>query len=114
MSSLTENIGHYLELQKQKFLLNVADKTSKVVAEMAVKIIFLLLIVVAFILLSFGLAALVNIWLHSAFWGYIIMAVVFSGLAALFYYRGKTFMVSFIVSDLLNLIYEDEEEDETI
>ncbi len=109
MNTLTENISQYVELQKQKVLLNLAEKTSRLVADVSVKLVFLLLAVIALLLLSFGLAILINIWLMSSVWGFFIMAALLGGSAVVFLYRGKAKVTEIIVDDLLDLLYEDDE-----
>lgn len=111
MKSLVESIRQYIELQKQKLFLSVADKVSRVIADAAARIVFLLLGIVSFIMVSFGFAIVLNTWLKSPFWGFFIMAAFFASAAVFFYYAGKKWLTEFIVNDILNLMYEDEEQE---
>ncbi len=110
MNSITDHIKQYIDLQKQRVLLNVADKTSRLVAEVTIYLVFALAGFIALLLLGFGLAMAVNVWLQSSYWGFFIMALVFAVLGLLLFFRGKKWVTNIIAGDILNMLYEDDEE----
>ena len=63
-----------IELAKIEIKEQVALIASKVVY-LAIAVILAFLVLVS---LNIGLAALINVWLHSAFWGFFIVAVFYA------------------------------------
>ncbi len=108
--SLSEHINEYIDLQKEKFLLNAAHKSSRVFAELLVKAVYVLCIFIAILMLSFGIAFALNTYFLNWYVGFLILSVFYAILAFFLYKRGKSMLGNFLTYELLNIFYEDENE----
>ncbi|MCP9768933.1 hypothetical protein EGI22_13520 [Lacihabitans sp. LS3-19] len=106
-NTFSENIGEYLELQKEKLILNLADRSSKIMANLAVRIAYLISAIFFVFFLSLGVALLLNNWLNSSFLGFLIVSIIFLFSFVLLLNRGKNLFRFFFEWILLNIIYDE-------
>ena len=105
--NLAENLGEYINLQKQKLLLGAADTTSRIFADLIVKLFFVIFALLALMMLAIGCSLFLNSYLNSDFLGFIIIAVLFA-LSGLLLYRFTEEPIKKILSnEFLNIIYDE-------
>lgn len=105
--SLTGQLKKYVDLQKEKTLLGLVDKSSNVLAEMAVKLVFLVLAFLAFTMLCFGFAFFLNSRLQSPFAGFFITGAVLVLTGVVLFLSGKEWLAELFGNDLIHSIYKD-------
>lgn len=106
---LKENIAEYIELQKEKMLLDAADKTSNIVAEVVLRFSYLILVLFSALFLSIVLAKILNQYTQSEVIGYLVMAAVYLSAFLFIFYKAGKWMGNFIACEFLNILYHSKE-----
>ena len=106
-SSLKDKIEDYIELRKDLFILKSSKKASKILANLAVRLSFILFILVAIMFSAVGVAGILNDYFHNGYAGYFIVSGVFIILSILIFLRGKNLLLNYIGETLLNIFYDE-------
>ena len=106
--SISEQVAEYLELQKEKVILGFVDKTSKVMAKIAFRLTYVFCGIFSIFFLSLGFASLINIWLESMFYGYLIVALIYFLALIFLIFKGQKLMSRFLGWIMLSIVLDEE------
>ena len=109
MSGLKDNIEEYIYLQKERLILNVADKTSDVVSAVGVRLAFMVSGLFAIIFLSISFALGLNYLLQSSFLGFLIVALIYAVASFLLFKNGEHWFGRVIAKEMLDIFYKDKD-----
>lgn len=105
--NLAENIGEYIDLQKQKLLLGAADTTSRIFADLIVKLFFVIFALLAILMLAIGFSLFLNTYLDSSYLGFMLIAVLFAFSGILLYRFTEEPIKKILSNEFLNIIYDE-------
>ncbi|WP_341225783.1 hypothetical protein [uncultured Arcticibacterium sp.] len=109
MPGLKENLEEYIDLQKERLILNVADKSSDVVSAMGVRLAYMMCALFAVVFLSLSLAMGINYMADSQFLGFVIVAFIYAFLSFLLFKNGEKWFGKIIAREMLDIIYKEED-----
>ncbi|AWW00399.1 phage holin family protein [Arcticibacterium luteifluviistationis] len=109
MPGLKDNIEEYIDLQKERLILNVADKSSDIVSAVGVRIAYMTCALFAIVFLSISLAIGINYMANSQFLGFLIVAVLYAVISVLLFKNGEKWFGQYIASEMLDIFYKDED-----
>ncbi|KPM46723.1 phage holin family protein [Jiulongibacter sediminis] len=110
--TLMEQLGNYVELQKEKVVLNLVEKSSNTLANLAVKVIFMVMALLAITMFCFGFAIFLNYRLENPFVGFFITGALLVLAGFVLYFMGKNWLADFIGNDLIDNIFKEGENHE--
>ncbi|WP_304238159.1 phage holin family protein [Jiulongibacter sediminis] len=110
--TLMEQLGNYVELQKEKVVLNLVEKSSNTLANLAVKVIFMVMALLAITMFCFGFAIFLNYRLENPFVGFLITGALLVLAGFVLYFMGKNWLADFIGNDLIDNIFKEGENHE--
>lgn len=109
MPGLKDNIEEYIDLQKERLILNAADKTSDVVAAVGVRLAYMVSALFALIFLSISLALGLNYVFQSKFLGFLMVAILYAVISFLLFKNGEHWFGRVIAKEMLDIFYKDED-----
>lgn len=109
MPGLKDNLEEYIELQKERLILNVADKSSDIVSAVGVRLAYMICALFAVVFLSVSLAVGINYMANSQFLGFMIVAFIYALLSFLLFKNGEKWFGRIIASEMLDIFYKDED-----
>ena len=77
LENLIENLSGYIRTQVDLFKLELREEVSKIVSHGLMVVVLFLLFALFLVFFSFGLAALINEKMGSAFWGFWIVSGIY-------------------------------------
>jgi succinate dehydrogenase hydrophobic anchor subunit len=106
-SSLKDKVEDYIELRKDLFILNSSKKASKILANLAVRLSFVIFGILAVMFSAVGVSGILNDYFQNSYAGYFIVSGFFLILSILIFLRGKNLFLNYIGETLLNIFYDE-------
>ncbi len=111
---ITQEVKHYLQLQKRYMALDAVEKVTRLLSAVAVAVVCLILGAMILFFTLYALAEWIGALLGSAAAGFLIVAIILLVMAMVFFSHRQQWVVQPLARLMAGLFLEEEEEEEEI
>lgn len=109
---ITQEVKHYLQLQKRYMALDAVEKVTRLLSAVAVAVVCLILGAMILFFTLYALAEWIGALLGSAAAGFLIVAIILLVMAMVFFSHRQQWVVQPLARLMAGLFLEGEEEEE--
>lgn len=109
---ITQEVKHYLQLQKRYMALDAVEKVTRLLSAVAVAVVCLILGAMILFFALYALAEWIGALLGSAAAGFLIVAIILLVMAMVFFSHRQQWVVQPLARLMAGLFLEGEEEEE--
>lgn len=111
---ITQEVKHYLQLQKRYMALDAVEKVTRLLSAVAVAVVCLILGAMILFFTLYALAEWIGALLGSAAAGFLVVAIILLVMAMVFFSHRQQWVVQPLARLMAGLFLEGEEEEEEI
>lgn len=112
MGQLINDIKYYIELRIKKVKLGAVENLSTLFGKLLSLVAFIFLAMLALLFLSGVFVILLEMWLGSWLWAFLIVAGVYLIAALIFYFTRETMFTGSMVKVLSNMFFGERDNDD--
>ena len=112
LHAITQEVKHYLQLQKRYMALDAVEKVTRLLSAVAVAVVCLILGAMILFFTLYALAEWIGALLGSAAAGFLIVAIILLVMAMVFFSHRQQWVVQPLARLMAGLFLEGEEEEE--
>lgn len=112
LHAITQEVKHYLQLQKRYIALDAVEKVTRLLSAVAVAVVCLILGAMILFFTLYALAEWIGALLGSAAAGFLIVAIILLVMAMVFFSHRQQWVVQPLARLMAGLFLEGEEEEE--
>lgn len=112
MEELLKDIKRYIDLRVTRMKLGLVEKLALVFSKTLSLVAFILLLGIAILLFTGALVVLVESWVHSWLWAFVIMGGFYLLVALIFFLRRETMFSGSMVKTFSKIFFGDRDDDE--
>ena len=109
---ITQEVKHYLQLQKRYMALDAVEKVTRLLSAVAVAVVCLILGAMILFFTLYALAEWIGALLGSAAAGFLVVAIILLVMAMVFFSHRQQWVVQPLARLMAGLFLEGEEEEE--